>query len=177
MTNLSPAVLPPGRLTLLECGIIISTILWLAAPCWAIDFVGKVIGVTDGDTLTVLREGRPERIRLVGIDAPEHGQPFGTRAKQAASALAFGEEVTVRTIGHDRYGRTLGEVVLPDGRLLNHELVRQGFAWWYRHYSSDQRLATLEAEARTARRGLWADPEPIPPWEWRRAQHPVRGSK
>lgn len=71
----------------------------------------------------------------------------------------------------DRYGRLVGEVLLPDGRNLNHELVRAGMAWWYRRYAQeDTTLAQLEAEARAARRGLWRDPHPVPPWEWRRTQ-------
>ena len=121
MTNRSPAVLPPARLALLASLIVVWALAQSATPCWAVDFTPRVIGVTDGDTVTVRHEGRPERIRLVGIDAPEHGQPFGVLAKQAASVLAFGQDVTVRAVGRDRYGRTLAEVVLSDGRLLNHE--------------------------------------------------------
>ena len=107
-----------------------------------------MVGVTDGDTITVLRNGRHEALRLHGIDAPEKGQAFGERAKQFTSGLAFGKTVVVRVKGRDRYGRTIGDVSLPDGRNLNQEVVRAGYAWWYRRYSADQRLAVLEAEAR-----------------------------
>lgn len=131
------------------------------------EFRGTVVGVSDGDTLTVLHDRRPEKVRLHGIDAPEKGQPFGERAKQVTAEAAFGREVTVRSTGHDRYGRLVAEVFLPDGRHLNRELVRAGYAWWYRRYSGDPTLGELEAQARAARRGLWADPHAIPPWEWR----------
>jgi endonuclease YncB( thermonuclease family) len=126
-----------------------------------------VIGVTDGDTLTVLRINRPEVIRLLGIDAPERGQAYGDRAKQYAATLSFGKLVTVEAAGRDRHGRLLAEVRLPDGRSLNRELVRTGYAWWYRRFSADRILAGLEANARIARRGLWADPRPTPPWSYR----------
>jgi micrococcal nuclease len=81
----------------------------------------------------------------------------------------FGKEVNVRDRGLDRYGRTIGEVFLTDGRNVNHEIVRAGLAWWFRRYAPDDRtLAKLEKSAREARRGLWADRYPMPPWEWRR---------
>ncbi len=82
----------------------------------------------------------------------------------------MGKVVTVKETGHDRYGRTLGDVILPDGRNLNHELLKAGYAWWFRWYSKDVRLGEMEDEARLAKRGLWADAEPVPPWDWRRLQ-------
>ena len=82
--------------------------------------------------------------------------------------VAAQRTVTVQVVTTDRYGRTVGEVVLPDGRSLNQELVRAGYAWWYRKYSDDAVLEALEAEARGARRGLWAELDPVPPWAWRR---------
>lgn len=94
-------------------------------------------------------------------------QPFGTRAKEYTSELAFGQEVTVYGDGRDRYGRTLAEVRLPDGRSLNQALLRAGLAWWFRKYSKDLRLGELERQARDAKLGLWAEPHPVPPWEWR----------
>jgi endonuclease YncB( thermonuclease family) len=138
-------------------------------PGHAADFLAKVIGISDGDTLTVLKADRTQaKIRLHGIDAPETGQDFASRAKQAASALAFGQTVTIAPHGTDRYGRTVAEVVLPDGRSLNRELVRQGMAWWFRAYTpNDRELERLESEAREAKRGLWSQPNPIPPWDWR----------
>jgi endonuclease YncB( thermonuclease family) len=138
----------------------------------AADFAAKVVGVSDGDTLTVLTtEKQRVKLRLHGIAAPEAGQDFGSRAKQTASELAFGNPVTVRPIELDRYGRTVAEVILPDGRSLNHEMVRNGMAWWYRRYApADSALASLEAEAKAAKRGLWAQAGAVPPWEWRKGQ-------
>lgn len=129
----------------------------------------EVVAVTDGDSLRVLRDGREERIRLHGVDAPERAQPYSSRAKQLASSLVFGKVVQVQVLEADRYGRTVARVLLPDGRDLGHELVREGLAWWYRQYAADDEvLRALEDEARRARRGLWADRSPQPPWEFRR---------
>ena len=132
---------------------------------------GLVVSVLDGDTIEVLHNTRPERIRLSGIDCPEKGQAYGNNAKHAASALVFGKEVTLQTHGKDKYGRTLGDVFLLDGTNVNQELVKQGWCWWYRKYApGDTVLEGLEKEARGARKGLWADPQPVPPWEWRRSR-------
>lgn len=98
-------------------------------------FVGKVVGVIDGDSLRVMHEGNAEQIRLLGVDCPEKRQPFGTRAKEYTSELAFGQDVTVYGDKRDRYGRRLAEVLLPDGRSLNQELIKAGLAWWFRKYS------------------------------------------
>jgi endonuclease YncB( thermonuclease family) len=131
-------------------------------------FFGRVVGVTDGDTLSVLYGSGEVRVRLSGIDCPEKGHAYGTRAKLFTSQAAFGRNVTVQVVDHDRYGRVVGEVILPDGMNLNHELLRAGLAWWYRQYSSDWELAGLEAQARAEHRGLWSDASPIPPWEYRK---------
>lgn len=141
----------------------------LVAPVFADakSFSGKVVKVSDGDTIQVMHEGKAEKIRLSGIDCPESKQAFGQAAKKFVLEIAAQKTVTVYVETTDRYGRTVGEVILPDGRNLNKELVRAGYAWWYRKYSSDQTLAALEIEARNARRGLWSDPAPVPPWEWR----------
>lgn len=147
--------------------MIILTIL-LAVPVFAGEFVGQVMGVIDGDTIDVLHDGQAERIRLNGIDCPEKGQAYGQKAKHAASDLVFGKEVTIHTFGKDKYGRTIGEVLLPDGTNVNHELVKDGWCWWYRKYApGNMVLEGLETEAREAGKGLWVDPLPVPPWEWR----------
>lgn len=149
-------------------------VLWLtiSATVAAADFTGLVVGIADGDTITVLHEGRQERVRLNGIDAPEKRQAFGQKAKRFTADLAFGQTVTVREFGRDKYGRVIGDVVLPDGRVLNEELVRAGLAWWYCRYSHDARLAELEREAREARRGLWVEPNPMAPWDFRHPDRP-----
>ncbi len=153
----------PGRVA-----VLLVLHLWLPVVAFA-DFSGPVVSVLDGDTLEVLHNQHPERIRLSGIDCPEKKQAFGQRAKQAASALAFGKDVTIQTHGHDKYRRTIGDVILPNGMNLNHELVKQGWCWWYRKYAPrDTVLEGLENEAREGRKGLWADPQPVPPWEWRK---------
>ena len=134
------------------------------------DFSGRVVGVSDGDTIKVLHNGRAEKIRLYGIDCPEKGQAFGNKAKQFTSEMVFGKEVTIKDHGLDKYERTLGDVILADGASLNRELVKAGLAWWYREYSTDESLGALEAEARSAKHGLWVDPNPVPPWCYRKRQ-------
>ncbi len=135
----------------------------------AADFNGRVVGIIDGDTIEVLHHQQGERIRLNGIDCPEKGQAFGQRAKQAASSLAFGKNVTIQTHGNEQYKRTLGDATPPDGMNLNQELVKQSLCWWYRKYArADTVLEGLEKDAREARKGLWAHPHPVPPWEWRK---------
>lgn len=133
------------------------------------DFIGQVVGVMDGDTIEVLHNKKAKRIRLQGIDCPEKAQAFGQRAKQAASALVFAKTVTVETHGHDKYQRTVGTIILSDGTHVNRELVAQGWCWWYQKYApEDLVLATLEAAARLSKKGLWVDPAPVPPWEYRK---------
>lgn len=132
-------------------------------------FEAKVIGVADGDSLTVLDGTTQVRVRLHGIDCPERGQAFGAAAKRFTSALAFGKRVTVKGRGKDRYGRLLAEVVLPDGRSLNRELVSAGMAWHYARYSDDESLAKAEREARKARVGIWSEADPVAPWSYRAA--------
>lgn len=155
------------RTTMNRVFSLILLLAFMASPALA-DFTGRVVGVADGDTLSVLHDGKAERVRLNGIDCPEKGQPFGTQAKAVTSAMAFGKEVTVRPVDHDKYGRTVADVILSDGRILNRELVTLGLAWWYRKYSTDESLGRLEVEARVAKKGIWTDPEPIPPWAFRK---------
>jgi endonuclease YncB( thermonuclease family) len=111
-----------------SCARLILLLALAGAALCADLFTGKVVSITDGDTIRIMRDGRSERVRLWGIDCPEAKQPFGTRAKQFTGDLAFGRTVTVRVRDIDRYKRFVGEVILPDGRNLNQELVRAGFA-------------------------------------------------
>jgi endonuclease YncB( thermonuclease family) len=147
--------------------VIVLSLAWCSVAS-SESYMAKVIGVSDGDTVTVLREKTPVKIRLNGIDCPETGQDFGSKAKELTSGLVFGQSVRVIRRDTDRYGRTVADLFLPDGRMLNQELVRLGHAWWYRKYApNDGTLAKFEAEAKAANRGLWAQPGAVAPWEWR----------
>lgn len=128
---------------------------------------GRIVSVHDGDTVTLLSGKRQYRIRLDGIDCPEKGQAYGDKARQEMASLVFGRDVAVSVSGKDRYGRYLGAIRLG-GLDVNAEMVKTGFAWHYKQYSKSLELARLEAGARAARIGLWADPDPVPPWEWRK---------
>ncbi len=140
---------------------------WQRCPPHRTAFSGFVVRIKDGDTIEVLHQGKAQAIRLAGIDAPETRQAFGAQATQFTSALAVGKEVTVTIVGHHR-DRAIGEVMLPDGRNLSQELVKAGLAWWYEPYARDGTLRHLEQDARNAKLGLWLDPRPIPPWEFRK---------
>jgi micrococcal nuclease len=133
-------------------------------------FTARVVGVSDGDTITVLDETNQQvKIRLEGIDCPELHQDFGFRAKQFTSALCFGKTVRIEKRGTDRYRRTLAYVYV--GKLcINKELVRNGLAWRYRT-NHDLELATLELAARKRKIGLWANPDAVAPWEFRKKLH------
>ena len=135
----------------------------------AAEITGRVVGIADGDTLTILdADHRQTKVRLAEIDAPESHQPYGTRAKQVLSELVFGRDVRVVVVDIDRYGRTVGRIYA--GALdVSAEMVRQGAAWVFIRYNHDPSLAALEQAAQAARRGLWALPEAerVPPWEWR----------
>lgn len=129
-----------------------------------------VIAVADGDTLSVRcgEQGRYEQVsvRLVEIDAPEKGQAFGQRSKEALSSLCFGVQASVTPVTRDRYGRTVARVECR-GLDASAEQIRRGMAWRFVRYSTDATIQPLEDAARSARTGLWADAAPVPPWEWR----------
>jgi micrococcal nuclease len=131
---------------------------------------GKVVAIADGDTLTVLDESKTQhKIRLAGIDAPEKGQAFGTKAREALGDKEFQQSVRVDVIDIDRYHREVGRIYLGE-RFINMEMVADGFAWRYVQYDKPGEFTGAEAEAREHRRGLWVDPTPTPPWEWRKAK-------
>jgi micrococcal nuclease len=153
-----------------------ATLFCVAAYSRGEIIAGRVVGITDGDTVKVLTpspENREIKVRLAGIDAPERGQPFGKASKQALSDLVFGQNVTLDGDKIDRYGRLVAKIQY-EGRDINLEIVRLGLAWWYRKYADEQTAAdqklyeAAEADARGRRVGLWADAEPVPPWDWRR---------
>ena len=123
----------------------------------ATDFHAKVIHIADGDTITVLNATNEQiKIRLSGIDCPEKAQAYGNKAKQFTKDLVAGKTVTIQAYDTDRYGRTIGDVILDDGRNLSQELVKAGYAWWYRKYAQGNTvLEKLETEARETKAGLW----------------------
>ena len=132
----------------------------------------KVIGIKDGDTVEVLYYQLPFTVRLEHIDAPEKKQPFGTVAKKRLSDLAFGKNVTLISLGrkgnYDARGRLIAELYLNERTCINKELVKTGLAWHYKKYSSSAEYAELEDAARKNKAGLWADPHPVAPWNFRR---------
>lgn len=149
---------------------VLFVVFGLGVPVAADDhFTGTVIGVSDGDTISVLRDRTPIKIRLDGIDCPESGQDFGRRAKQFTSAMVFGKTVRVDSGNLERYGRLIGRVSV-DGEDLGLALVKAGLAWHYKQYSQDPALALAEAVARAAKVGLWSQSNSVAPWQFR---HPV----
>lgn len=143
---------------------------------------GRVVGVSDGDTVTVLDATDIQwKIRLSGIDAPEKKQAFGNKSKEALSALVFNKQVAVEFNKRDKYGRTVGKIIV-DGVDANLEQVKSGMAWFYKQYEREQSesdrtaYARAEERARAAKRGLWVEPAPIPPWYWRKQQKAESGA-
>jgi len=135
------------------------------------DFQAKVIHIADGDTITVLNDTNEKiKIRLNGIDCPEKAQAYGNKAKQFTKNLVHGQMVTIKAFETDRYGRTIGDVILEDGRNVNYELVKAGLAWWFFKYSDDEQLGILEVKAKMAKVGLWKDKNPVPPWKFRKVK-------
>lgn len=132
---------------------------------------GRVVGVSDGDTLTMLDAGNTQfKIRLAAIDAPEKAQAFGQRGKEKLSDICYGKQATVNVKSTDRYGRSVGDVDCA-GINANEIMIQSGLAWVYRKYAKGYgHLYAFEDEAKTAKRGLWADPNPTAPWEWRKTK-------
>lgn len=128
---------------------------------------GRVISVVDGDTLHLLTPAHHDiKVRLAEIDAPEKKQAFGMRSKQSLSDMCFGKDASIDNKGLDRYGRTIGRITCA-GTDANVEQVRRGMAWVYDKYATDMSLYQLQNKARELHLGLWSDPSPEPPWQWR----------
>lgn len=159
---------------------ILMPILWIALTALnlsAATIDGLVVGVHDGDTLTLLDiDKRQIKVRLTEIDAPESSQDYGQRSKQSLSDLAFGKHVRVDKETVDRYGRTVGRVFVA-GQDINATQVQRGMAWVYRQYAHRPELYTIEKDARSSKRGLWAKPRPVPPWEYRNGRKPSVAEK
>lgn len=152
------------------------------------DFSAKVVAVLDGDTVLVVRKGGGEsdspppvsspngrrtgklvKIRLSGIDAPEKDQAYGAASRRSLAEMVLHKQIQVHTVAIDKYERSVAQLEV-NGLMVNEEMVRRGMAWEYSHFHSDRRYISLEKEARQAGRGLWAQRDPIPPWQWRK-QH------
>lgn len=148
-------------------GLIILLLVFFL-PVLALSWSGKCVGIQDGDTITVLQDGKEQvRIRLHGIDCPERGQAFATKAKQFTSDLVFGKTVEIKPTDTDQYGRIIAWVYVGP-KCINEEILKAGLAWHYKRYSKEHHLAELEDQAREKKIGLWSDPYHVPPWEWRR---------
>ena len=133
------------------------------------EFSAQVTGLSDGDIIKVNQAGTEKKIRLWGIDCPEMNQPFGPQAKKFTHDLALGKTVTVQVLEVDRFKRQVAFIILPDGRNLNQEIVKAGYAWWFVRYAKDDKvLEQLESEAKLNKRGMWAGDNPTPPWEHRK---------
>jgi endonuclease YncB( thermonuclease family) len=150
--------------------IVLFCILFYFNPAYA--WQGIVVSISDGDTLTVLKKNkRRVKIRLDEIDAPEMNQTYGSRSKWSLMSLCYLKSAEIKTHGKDKYKRTLATVQC-NGINANEEQVKRGMAWVYRHYSHSKTLLSLEQSARNQHIGLWADPYPIPPWDFRhKVQH------
>lgn len=134
------------------------------AQAW---WTGKTLQVLDGDTIVVNHDGKPEKIRLFGIDSPEEKQAFSDEAKKFTSDLVLEKVVAVHPIEKDVYGRTVARV-FQNGTKVNEEIVKAGYAWWFEKYApGDEDFKKLQAEARASKKGLWADPDAMAPWEFR----------
>jgi endonuclease YncB( thermonuclease family) len=157
-----PHFRPAAKFTLVAvCGLYLST-------AQAATFSGKVVGIADGDTLTVLTASKKQhKIRLAEIDAPEKYQPFGSKSKQSLSDLCFDKKAEVTPFVKDRYQRIVARVKCA-GVDANAEQVNRGMAWVYRRYAKDHDLYVLEHGAKVGKRGLWAHSSPTPPWQWRK---------
>ncbi|WP_156131380.1 thermonuclease family protein [Pedobacter kyungheensis] len=136
-------------------------------------FTAKVIRIMDGDTMEILYQQTPTKVRLAHIDCPEKRgrQPFGSNAKKALSDLCFGQNVTVYAEKYDRYRRLIAVVVNNKKQVVNQEMIKLGMAWHFKKYSKDPLYAQLEITARKNKVGLWSDATPTPPWEWRKPKH------
>jgi micrococcal nuclease len=155
----------------LLCGLIV---VFFSLPAMAGHYTAKVIWVMDGDTVLVLKAGRKIKIRLADIDAPEKDQDYGTASRDSLIGMVLHKDVHVDTLAVDKYGRTVALLQVA-GLKVNEEQVKRGMAWEYSHYHSDRHYIALQQEAQQAGRGLWTQPNPTPPWVWRK-QHAAEPS-
>ncbi|ROS09649.1 endonuclease YncB(thermonuclease family) [Chryseobacterium nakagawai] len=130
---------------------------------------GKVIKISDGDTITVLLKGNTQKkLRLADVDCPESGQAFGKNAKQFTSGKVFGKTIKFTETSTDRYGRSIAKVYYDNDKYLSKELIKAGMGWWYFSYSKDDSLGKIQEKAQQKKMGLWQDVHAIAPWEYRK---------
>jgi endonuclease YncB( thermonuclease family) len=149
----------------------IGVVAALSSPAIAgTEFVARVIAVHEGDRLTIHHQGRKDTVYLRDVDCPELKQPYGKQAKHATAAYIGNREVMVRDLTKDRQGRMTAEIVLGDGRLIAHELVKEGLAWAQPGKSENQTIKDMEELAKASGKGLWSEPDPVPPWKWKQVK-------
>lgn len=152
-----------------KAALIVLAIALFCTLSQAEEFSGKVVKVMDGDTISVMRGGDPVSVRLYGIDAPEDQQTFSELVSRKCAEMCLNKEVSIIIRDTDKYQRLVADVILPGGKNLNHEMVRQGYAWWYREYArDDKQLQMLEYLAKKEKTGVWSAADPVAPWEYRR---------
>lgn len=164
------------KLSRIARAMLLATLLSVALTSAADTLYGRVVGIADGDTVTVLDNSNTQwKIRLMGIDAPEKKQAFGRKSKEHLSGLVFNKQAQIEYGKKDKYGRTVGKITVS-GIDANLEQVKAGMAWHYKKYQNEQSVddrttyARAEEMSRVAKRGLWVDSKPMPPWDWRKQQ-------
>ena len=150
----------------LMAGLMLALVVVYPTLSWA-DFVARVVTVHEGDRLTIRHDGRSEIIYLQDVDCPELKQPHGKQARHAMAAYVGNRDVVVRSLKRDRHGRATAEIFLQDGRNVAQELVKEGLAWLRPDMLQSQSLGEVEQLARAERKGLWSEPNPVPPWKWK----------
>ncbi|ENN6995558.1 thermonuclease family protein [Salmonella enterica] len=155
------------KLKLMNTVFILTSTALVSGSLYAAEIRGKVIRVLDGDTIDILQDKNPVRIRLANIDAPEKKQAYGRWSANQLKGLVAAQPVTVTYTQTDRYGRIIGRVFTTNGTEASRFMVQSGAAWVYERYNADRALPELQREAKMHKRGLWADNQPVPPWEWR----------
>ncbi|WP_082377072.1 thermonuclease family protein [Chryseobacterium indologenes] len=131
--------------------------------------VAKVVGISDGDTITVLLDGNiQKKLRLAEVDCPENKQPFGKNARQFTSDQVFTKKITFTETKMDRYGRSIAKVYYDNGKYLSAEIIKAGYGWWYQAYSKDKSLGEMQDSAKVRKLGLWQDKKAISPWDYRK---------
>ncbi|EKH8549339.1 thermonuclease family protein [Salmonella enterica] len=158
------------KLKLMNTVFILTSAALVSGSLYAAEIRGKVIRVLDGDTIDVLQDKNPVRIRLANIDAPEKKQAYGRWSANQLKGLVAAQPVTVTYTQTDRYGRIIGRVFTTNGTEASRFMVQSGAAWVYERYNADRALPDLQREAQAHKRDLWADTNPVPPWKWRHSR-------